>query len=37
MVKKIEVKQLPGRVLLNSPVGKNYIESTKIAVEFVVD
>jgi hypothetical protein len=37
MVKKVEIKQLPSRILLNANVGKNTMESTKIAVEYVVD
>lgn len=37
MSKKMEVKQLPGRVLTNVALSKNISESTKIAVEYVVD
>lgn len=33
----MEVKQLPGRVLTNVALSKNISESTKIAVEYVVD
>lgn len=32
MVKKVEIRQLPSRVLLHANVAKNNLESTKIAV-----
>jgi len=37
MAKKIESKQLPGRVLMCVPYNKNIKDSTKFAVEHVVD
>ncbi len=37
MVKKVEAKQLPAKVLINANINKNTPDSTKIAVEYVVD
>ena len=37
MAKKMEGKQLPPRVMNNAPLSRQNAESTRIAVEFVVD
>ena len=37
MAKKVESKQLPAKVLMNVNVNKNNLESTKIAIEYVID
>lgn len=37
MMKKLESQQLPATILLNAPLNKNIEDSSRIAVEYVVD